>query len=200
MQATADTAQRSVNVIKGWATRFLWGKRVAEYEAYLAGLETEATKGFVQVTALDWLKRQHQVRQREWELHEKCIEASRRALDNVLRHKRVCATLTEIARLLELASKLGRLASGLPTDHTELTGEEGGPLQIELTAALNKIYGSAAVVDVEATAAPVAAFPNVPGSAGSGGDLARPGVAEARALPTPPSGDQNAPERQKPPL
>ena len=51
------------------------------------------------------------------------------------------ATLAEIAGLLELASKLGRLASGLPTDHTELTGEDGGPLRVELTAALNKIYG-----------------------------------------------------------
>ena len=51
------------------------------------------------------------------------------------------ATLGDVARALDLASKLGRLASGMATDHTELTGQDGGPIQIELSAALNKIYG-----------------------------------------------------------
>ncbi len=50
------------------------------------------------------------------------------------------------------------LTSSLATElqtrsgHTELTGEDGGPLRIELTAALNKIYGQPGpgeVVDVE---------------------------------------------------
>ena len=59
-----------------------------------------------------------------------------------------------MARILELASKLGRLASGLATDKTEVTGEDGGPIRVELAAALNKIYGE--VVDVEATHVPPA--------------------------------------------
>jgi len=41
------------------------------------------------------------------------------------------ATLGDIARILELASRLGRLASGLATDKTEITGEGGGPVLVE---------------------------------------------------------------------
>ena len=47
--------------------------------------------------------------------------------------------------------------SGMATDHTEVTGTDGGPIQIELTAALNKIYGPA--VDVEEVPTPVAQLP-----------------------------------------
>ena len=50
-------------------------------------------------------------------------------------------TLEGIARLLELASKLGRLSCGMATDKTEVTGEDGGPIQVEFKAALKKIYG-----------------------------------------------------------
>ena len=55
----------------------------------------------------------------------------------------------DIARMLELASKLGRVASGLATDKTEITGDGDGPIRVELEAAMKKIYGE--VVDVEAT-------------------------------------------------
>lgn len=67
------------------------------------------------------------------------------------------ATLGDVARALDLASKLGRLASGMPTDKTEITGEDGGPIRVELSAALNKIYGD--VVDVQATPVPPSQLP-----------------------------------------
>lgn len=95
----------------------------------------------------EWLNRQTEVREREWRLHEKCIAAAERALDAFMAKSSVYANLGDISRILEVASKLGRLASGMATDRTEITGEGGGPIQIELTAALNKIYGPA--VDVE---------------------------------------------------
>ena len=66
--------------------------------------------------------------------------------------EKVYANLADISRMLEVASKLGRLATGMATDKTEVTGEDGGPIRIELEAALRKVYGG--VVDVEATAAP----------------------------------------------
>ena len=59
------------------------------------------------------------------------------------------ATLGDVARMLELASRLGRLASGMATDKTELTGEDGGPLRVELSAALAKVYGAVVEVEVE---------------------------------------------------
>jgi hypothetical protein len=37
----------------------------------------------------------------------------------------------------------------MATDKTEVTGDDGGPIRVELAAALAKVYGE--VVDVEAT-------------------------------------------------
>lgn len=54
--------------------------------------------------------------------------------------------------MVEVASKMGRLASGMATDKTEVTGEEGGPIRVEVEAALDKIYGKpipGEVVDVQ---------------------------------------------------
>ncbi len=88
-------------------------------------------------------------------MHEKCIAAARRALDAFLEKEKVYANLADIARILEVASKLGRLASGLATEKSEVTGEDGGPIRIEFEAALKKIYGvQTTVVDVEAVEQP----------------------------------------------
>ena len=82
-------------------------------------------------------------------MHEQCIAAAKRGLKAFMEREKVYANLADIARMLEVASKLGRLASGMATDKTELTGEDGGPIRVELSAALEKVYG--AVVDVEST-------------------------------------------------
>ena len=37
----------------------------------------------------------------------------------------------------------------MATDRTELTGEDGGPLRVELSAALAKVYGAVVEVEVE---------------------------------------------------
>ena len=62
------------------------------------------------------------------------------------------ATLGDVARALDLASKLGRLAAGMPTEVKEITGEGGGPIRVEVSVALEKIYGAplpGEVVDVQ---------------------------------------------------
>ena len=41
---------------------------------------------------------------------------------------------------------MGRLATGMATDRTEVTGQEGGPLQVELMPALRKVFGE--IVDL----------------------------------------------------
>ena len=54
-----------------------------------------------------------------------------------------CGSLEGIARLLDLASKLGRLAANMPTDKTEVATQVQGKLDIEWEIALKKIYGVA---------------------------------------------------------
>ncbi len=140
---------KSEGLMERWAARWRWTERVSAHAAHLAAVEREATEAVARVKSAEWLTRQQMIREREWEMHEKCIEAARRGLKAFMEREKVYANLSDIARILEVASRLGRLASGMPTDKTELTGEDGGPLRIELSAALSKIYGD--VVDVEVT-------------------------------------------------
>jgi len=127
---------------------------VGAHAAHFAGVEREAAEALARGKSVAWLTRQQEVRESEWAMHEKCIEAARRGLKAFMEREKVYANLADISRILEVASKLGRLASGMATDRTELTGEDGGPLRVELSAALAKVYGesaaSPAIVDVDA--------------------------------------------------
>jgi len=140
---------KSEGLIERWSKRFDWGGRVQAHGAHFAMIEREATEAVARGKATEWLKRQQELREREWMMHEKCIAAAERGLKAFMEREKVYANLSDIARMLEVASKLGRLAAGMATDKTEITGEDGGPIRIELVAALNKIYGD--VVDVECT-------------------------------------------------
>ena len=145
---------KSVGLIERWSKRFDWGGRVQAHGAHFAAVEREATEAVARSKAAEWLKRQQELREREWMMHEKCIAAAERGLKAFMEREKVYANLADIARMLEVASKLGRLAAGMATDKTEITGEDGGPIRIELVAALNKIYGD--VVEVEVTQVPPA--------------------------------------------
>jgi hypothetical protein len=50
--------------------------------------------------------------------------------------------------MLEIASKLGRLATGLDKSNGE-TADEPQTLRVEVTVALEKIYGEPEIVDVQ---------------------------------------------------
>jgi len=151
----ASKLRKSEGLIARWSVRWQWSNRVAAYNVYLARVEREATEALARGKSAEWLTRQEKLRESEWAMHEKCVAAARKALDKFLEKEKVFATLSDIARILEIASKLGRLASGMATDKTELTGEDGGPIKVEISAALDKIYGAEAevrpanVVDVE---------------------------------------------------
>ena len=151
-RSLAQVGQRlgkSKALLERWSKRYDWGGRVQAQAAHFAMIEREATEAVARGKAAEWLTRQEKIREREWSMHEKCLAAAERALSSFMEREKVYANLSDIARILEVASKLGRLAAGMATDRTEVTGEDGGPIRVELSAALSKIYGD--VVDVECT-------------------------------------------------
>ncbi len=151
-RSLAQVGQRlgkSKALLERWSKRYDWGGRVQAQAAHFAMIEREATEAVARGKAAEWLTRQEKIREREWSMHEKCLAAAERALSSFMEREKVYANLSDIARILEVASKLGRLAAGMATDKTEITGEDGGPIRVELSAALSKIYGD--VVDVECT-------------------------------------------------
>ena len=154
--AVGQKLGKSGALIERWSSRWQWTERVQAHAAHLAAVEREATEAVARGKSAEWLKRQEDQRDEEWKSRGELLKMAREAIKRWKNKPERCGSLEGIARLLELASKLGRLASGMPTDRTELTGEDGGPIRVELTAALNKIYGEplpGEVVDVEAAPA-----------------------------------------------
>ena len=141
LEGVGRRLDKSGGLVERWSSRWRWAERVEAHAAHLATVEREAVEVVARSKAAEWAKRQDEVRQGEWEMHEKCIGAARKAFDAFMAREKVYANLADIARMLEVASKLGRLASGLATDKTEVTGEDGGAIRVEFEAALKKVYG-----------------------------------------------------------
>ncbi|HEX7570416.1 MAG TPA: hypothetical protein VF492_07915 [Verrucomicrobiae bacterium] len=153
-RSTAEVAKKlakSEQLIRRWSAKFAWTDRVAAHGAHYAIIEREAVEAVARSKAAEWEKRETQLRETEWSMHERAIAAAKRGLDAYMDKDKVYANLADIARMLEIASKLGRLATGLDKSNGE-TADEPQTLRVEVTVALEKIYSEpmpGEVVDVE---------------------------------------------------
>jgi hypothetical protein len=159
-RSTAEVAKKlakSEQLIRRWSAKFAWTDRVAAHGAHLAIIEREAVEAVARSKAAEWEKRETQLRETEWAMHEAAIAAAKKGLDAYMEKDKVYANLADIARMLEIASKLGRLATGLDKSNGE-TSDEPLTMRVEVTVALEKIYGEPlpgevtappAIVDVE---------------------------------------------------
>jgi hypothetical protein len=143
---------KSEGLIERWSAKYDWGARVQAHSAYLALVERQATEAALRGKAAEWLTRQSEHREEEWKIRSELVEAGREALRRWKANPNRCGSLEGIARMLELASKLGRLSSGMATDRTEVSGEVSVKLDTEWELALKKVYGEGdnKIIDVEA--------------------------------------------------
>jgi len=152
--AVASKLAKSEQLIRRWSAKFAWTDRVAAHAAHYAIIEREAVEAVARSKAAEWEKRETQLRETEWSMHEAAIAAAKRGLAAYMEKDKVYANLADIARMLEIASKLGRLATGLDKSNGE-TADEPQTLRVEVTVALEKIYGQAepapagGIVDVQ---------------------------------------------------
>jgi hypothetical protein len=147
---------KSARLIQRWSGKFDWTERVAAHGAHLAVVEREAIEAAARGKAAEWSSREQKLRETEWAMHEAAIAAAKKGLAAYMEREKVYANLADIARMLEIASKLGRLATGLGTDGEGRKGEDLPSLRVEVTVALEKIYGEplpGEIVDVETVAA-----------------------------------------------
>ena len=105
---------KSAGLIERWCTKYDWPARVQAHAAHLALVERQATEAALRSKAAEWLTRQSEHREEEWKVRSELLEAGREALRRWRANAARCGSLEGIARMLELASKLGRLASGMP--------------------------------------------------------------------------------------
>ncbi len=153
-RSIAEVAQKlskSAQLVKRWSAKYDWQSRLAAHGAHLAMVEREAMEAAARGKAAEWEKREQELREEEWELHREAIGAAKRGLAAFMAREKVYANLSDIARMLEIASKLGRLATGLG-DGDKRKGDDLPTVRVEVAVALDKIYGQplpAEIVDVE---------------------------------------------------
>lgn len=152
LREVARKLDKSLTVVGKWSRKFDWPARLQAYGAHLAIVEREAIEAVARSKAAEWENREQKLRETEWAMHERAIAAAKRGLDAYMEREKVYANLADIARMLEIASKLGRLATGLGTDGERRKGDDLPAVRVEVTVALEKIYGEplpGEVVDVE---------------------------------------------------
>ncbi|MCW5552157.1 MAG: hypothetical protein KIS67_08310 [Verrucomicrobiae bacterium] len=157
LATVAQKLNKSVTILGRWSSKFDWPARVAAHGAHLAVVEREAVEAVARSKAAEWESREQALRETEWQMHERAIAAAKRGLDAYMEREKVYANLADIARMLEIASKLGRLATGLGTDGERRKGDDLPTVRVEVTVALEKIYGEplpGEVVDVEVVGGP----------------------------------------------
>jgi putative DNA primase/helicase len=104
-------------------------------------VEREAAESLARRKGVDWAARQEEHREEEWRVRGELLAMGREAVERWRKNAARCGSLEGIARLMELASKLGRLSSGMPTDCTQTKGELDVTVDVEFEAALKKAYG-----------------------------------------------------------
>ena len=149
----ADKVGKSKTMIERWSRKFDWPARIQAHAAHLADIERKTAEALAVQAGTDWAKRQEQHREDEWQTRGELIALAREAIERWKKNPARCGTLEGIARLLDLASKLGRVSSGLSLEPLEKDGEEDAAFMIQIEVALEKIYGPAtppsnAVVEV----------------------------------------------------
>ena len=89
-------------------------------------MERQAIEGLAVEKAVEWDKVHEAVKIAEWQRQKKLIALADEMIARWEKNKTKCGTLEGIARLLELATKLGALAAGMPTEVKEVRTDREG--------------------------------------------------------------------------
>jgi hypothetical protein len=144
---------KSKTLIERWSKRYDWPGRVVAHGAHLAIAERQAAEAIVLAKGADWGERYAQLRESEWRARAALVDLAWEVIGRWRSKPERVGSLEGLARLLDLMSTLGRRACEVATERKEVTGADGGPIRIEIEAALDKIYGKplpGEVVDVQA--------------------------------------------------
>ena len=141
LATVAEKHGKSKTMIERWSRRFDWPARVQAHAAHLALVERQAIEGLALEKAVEWDKVHEAVKIAEWQRHKKLIALADEMLARWEKNKSKCGTLEGIARVLELATKLARLAAGMPTEVKEVNTTMKATIDVDWEIAIRKAYG-----------------------------------------------------------
>lgn len=148
LATVAEKHGKSKTMIERWSRRFDWPARVQAHAAHLAAVERQAIEGLALEKAVEWDKVHEAVKIAEWQRHKKLIALADEMLSRWEKNKAKCGTLEGIARVLELATKLARLAAGMPTEVKEVNTTMKATIDVDWEIAIRKAYGQVAPATV----------------------------------------------------
>ena len=156
LATVAENHGKSKTMIERWSRRFDWPARVQAHAAHLALVERQAIEGLALEKAIEWDKVHEAVKIAEWQRHKKLIALADEMLARWEKNKAKCGTLEGIARVLELATKLARLASGMPTEVKEVNTTMKATIDVDWEIAIRKAYSQVAAPPATVTVEPKA--------------------------------------------
>jgi hypothetical protein len=143
----AESLGCSVYRLRRLAALHDWKSRAAAFDNFRALLASQALEQLLSDEKLNWQERAERFRNQEWALHEEMLHSAFQILQD-LKNRPRRSSLKDLLALLDLASVLGRRATGLPLDPAAASTkpQEYEP-HYDAEYALNKIYGSDSSTD-----------------------------------------------------
>jgi hypothetical protein len=141
LATTAARLGKSKVMMERWSRKYDWCSRVAAHASHLAEVERLAIEGVAREKSVAWDKVHEDQHIQEWHRRNRLLKLADRILDQWEEHPERCGTLEGLARVTELALKLGRQASGMPLETKEVKTEIKATIEVEWEIALKKIYG-----------------------------------------------------------
>jgi hypothetical protein len=137
LQDAAARSAKSIDAMKRWSTKYDWFARARHYDAYLASIEHQFKVAALRENAADWAKRQDAFREKEWNSIDQLLDK----VGVILQDQELEYTFRDAATALALASRVGRIACGLPTKGIDANTDAAPMPTIDIQAALEAVYG-----------------------------------------------------------
>src|ERR1043165_105053 len=141
LKAVGRKLGKSKALMERWSKRHNWVARVGAHAKHFAALRRRVEVQVVREYALERVHRDGAQKEAEWQSRCEALDLAREAIARFKEEPKKSGTLEGIARMLELASKLGRLSCDMATDKTERTVEEVRTISVEFKAAIERVYG-----------------------------------------------------------
>jgi len=150
LRKVAAKLNRNPRVLARWSRKYDWPGRIAAHVRYIAKIEREAIEGLAREKAVEWHLVHEDQKIAEWKLRTKYLEMALEGVERWKASEHRVGSLEGLARLGEVFVKLGRLASGMPTEIKEVNKNVTATLDVHWEVALKKIYGKESpVIDAE---------------------------------------------------
>jgi hypothetical protein len=133
IEAVARKLAKSGSLLRRWSARWGWVERAARWDGHQDGLRTAATNLALEQAAVNWATEREAERERELELGQALIAKAKTMLQWPLEQRRVIGAdgrttiveptkwrLADAAKMVEVGSKLIRLAAEMETDRVSV--------------------------------------------------------------------------------